>query len=49
MLRGIEYLEELGNAQLWQILIAGSWRDKCLTHEEVLCMFSFVCCSRMSR
>lgn len=27
MWRGIEYMEELGNAQLWQLSIAGSWRD----------------------
>lgn len=27
MWRGVEYMEELGNAQLWQVSIAGSWRD----------------------
>lgn len=27
MWRGVEYLEELGNAQLWQISVSGSWRD----------------------
>lgn len=27
MWRGVEYMEELGNAQLWQISVAGSWRD----------------------